>query len=35
MGTDLDALAIGNAFLKKTDQDASLKHDGRDAFEPD
>ncbi len=35
MGTDLDTLAIGNAFLKKTDQDASLKHDGRDAFEPD
>jgi carbamoyltransferase len=33
MGTDLDALAIGNCFLRKTDQDPALKRDYKDAFE--
>ncbi len=35
MGTDLDALAIGNAFLKKNEQDAALKRDSHGAFELD
>ena len=35
MGTELDALAIGNLYLTKTEQDASLKHDYKSAFAPD
>jgi carbamoyltransferase len=35
MGTDLDALAIGNCFLRKTAQDPALKQDYTDAFAPD
>ncbi len=32
MGTDLDCLAIGNCFLRKAEQGASLEHEG--SFEP-
>ena len=35
MGTDLDCLAIGNCFLRKEEQDASLKREYADLFEPD
>ena len=35
MGTDLDCLAIGNCFLRKTEQDPSLKREYADSFEPD
>ena len=36
MGTGLDRLAIGDCFLRKEDQDPSLRVDGHeDAFEPD
>jgi carbamoyltransferase len=35
MGTELDVLVIGNAFLKKEDQDPALKLDYKDAFELD
>jgi carbamoyltransferase len=35
MGTDLDVLAIGNAFLLKKLQNPALKHDYRQAFELD
>ena len=35
MGTDLDCLAIGNCFLRKAEQDPSLKREYADSFEPD
>ena len=35
MGTDIDCLAIGNCFLRKAEQDASLKREYADSFEPD
>jgi carbamoyltransferase len=35
MGTEIEALAIGNCFLAKEDQDASLKRNYASAFEPD
>ncbi len=35
MGTDLDCLAIGNCFLRKAEQDASLKRKYAESFEPD
>ena len=35
MGTEIDLLVVGNCALRKTDQDASLKRDYRDEFEPD
>ena len=35
MGTELDALAIGNLYLVKEDQDMSLKRDYKGAFELD
>ena len=35
MGTELDTLVIGNCFLKKKDQDPSLKKDYKDSFELD
>ncbi len=35
MGTELDTLVIGNCFLKKNDQDPSLRKDYRDVFELD
>ncbi|MBZ5594457.1 MAG: carbamoyltransferase [Acidobacteriia bacterium] len=35
MGTDIDALAIGNCFLRKDEQDSSLKRNYESAFEPD
>jgi len=35
MGTDLDALAIGNCFLRKGTQDAALKQERHGAFELD
>ncbi len=35
MGTELDALAVGNCFLQKSDQDPSLKANYSTAFAPD
>jgi carbamoyltransferase len=35
MGTEIEALAIGNAFLKKEDQDPSLRRNYENAFELD
>ena len=35
MGTELDTLVIGNYFLKKKDQDQSLKKDYKKSFKPD
>jgi len=35
MGTEIDLLVVGNCALRKKDQDASLKRDYRDEFEPD
>ena len=35
MGTEIEVLAVGNCFLKKEEQDASLKRDYRGAFESD
>ncbi|MGQ0384065.1 MAG: carbamoyltransferase family protein [Gammaproteobacteria bacterium] len=35
MGTDLDALAIGNCYLEKPTQSADLRQDYKDAFELD
>lgn len=35
MGTDMDVLVIGNCFLRKEDQDPSLKRNYQDAFERD
>ena len=35
MGTEIDALAIGNCFLRKEDQNPSLKHQYENRFAPD
>jgi carbamoyltransferase len=35
MGCEIESLAIGNAYLRKSDQDPSLKRDYKNAFEPD
>jgi carbamoyltransferase len=35
MGTDIDVLAIGNCFLRKTEQDSALKHNYVQKFELD
>lgn len=35
MGTEMDALAIGDCYLRKENQDASLKHDYKEKFELD
>jgi carbamoyltransferase len=35
MGTELDALAVGNLYLSKSDQDPALKRDYKEAFELD
>src|SRR5262245_5587912 len=35
MGTELDALAVGNLYLRKSDQNAALRHDYKSAFELD
>ena len=35
MGTELDALAVGNLYLVKGDQDPALKRDYKNAFELD
>jgi carbamoyltransferase len=35
MGTEIEGLAIGNCFLRKEDQDPSLKRDYRHLIEPD
>lgn len=35
MGTELDALAIGNLYLIKSEQDPALRYDYRNAFELD
>ena len=32
---DLDCLAIGNCFLRKVEQDPSLKREYAESFEPD
>ena len=35
MGTDIDRLAVGDCFLRKEEQDPSLRTDHAGAFEPD
>jgi hypothetical protein len=35
MGTGIEALAIGNCFLRKEDQDPAFRVDYRSAFNPD
>ena len=35
MGTELDVLVIGNCYLKKKEQDLSLKKDYRSKYELD
>ncbi|MCY3793341.1 MAG: carbamoyltransferase [Gammaproteobacteria bacterium] len=35
MGTDIEALAVGNCFLLKDEQDGALRRDYRGEFEPD
>ncbi|MGB5085972.1 MAG: carbamoyltransferase [Methylocystis silviterrae] len=35
MGTEMDTLVIGDCYLRKDDQDASLKHDYKEKFELD
>ncbi|MGH6954405.1 MAG: carbamoyltransferase C-terminal domain-containing protein, partial [Alphaproteobacteria bacterium] len=35
MGTELDVLAAGNCYLRKAEQDRSLKLDYKDKFAPD
>ena len=35
MGCELDTLAVGNLYLKKSEQDPSLKRDYKGAFEAD
>ncbi|MBP2294291.1 carbamoyltransferase family protein [Azospirillum rugosum] len=35
MGTDIEALVLGNLYLAKGDQDSSLKHSTKDQFELD
>jgi carbamoyltransferase len=35
MGTDIEVLAVGNCFLRKEDQDQSLKRDYKQSFELD
>jgi carbamoyltransferase len=35
MGTEIEALAVGNCFLRKEDQDPDLRKNYQTAFEPD
>ncbi len=35
MGTDIEALAVGNCFLLKSEQDVALRRDYRREFKPD
>ena len=35
MGTEIEALAIGNCFLRKEEQNLSLRRDYSKAFDPD
>ena len=35
MGTEIEVLVVGNYFLRKEDQDPSLKRDYKHRFEPD
>lgn len=35
MGTEIECLVIGNCFLRKEEQDPSLKMDYKDSFDPD
>src|SRR5262249_9605967 len=35
MGSEIDALVVGNFFLRKQDQDPALRLDYRDRFDPD
>ncbi len=32
MGTEIEALALGNCYLRKEEQDPALKRDYKDAF---
>jgi carbamoyltransferase len=35
MGTEIEVLAVGNCYLRKEDQDPSLKQDYKGGFELD
>jgi carbamoyltransferase len=35
MGTEIEALAVGNCFLTKDEQDPALRQNYKDAFELD
>jgi carbamoyltransferase len=35
MGTEIEALAVGNCFLRKEDQNQNLKSDYRETFDLD
>jgi carbamoyltransferase len=35
MGTEIEALAAGNCYLRKEDQPVALRKDYKDRFEPD
>jgi len=35
MGNDIELLVVGNCMLRKNEQDAALKVDYKDKFEPD
>ena len=35
MGTEIEALAIGNCFMRKEDQHARLRRNYKSAFDPD
>jgi len=35
MGTEIEALVVGNCFLRKERQDPALKLDYRNVFDPD
>ena len=35
MGTEIESLVVGNCYMKKEDQDASLSHKYETSFEPD
>jgi carbamoyltransferase len=35
MGCEIEALAVGNCYLEKADQDPALKMNYKDAFTPD
>ena len=35
MSTEIELLVVGNCMLRKDAQNPALKHDYKDAFEPD